>query len=158
MVQLQESILKHLHHHIFSSMFYDGTFEAHCARILSCYGLGASTWLTPQLVFPFFQLSSLIFSTTCCMRLILPHPSIANILQCVYTHPINPMGTTFYVVFMATNALEPMMQFVTRLSPLHEMLTSIWDKTITCTSFNHIQLLSSTCQHCVYQRWHSHFS
>jgi hypothetical protein len=32
--------------------------------------------------------------------------------------------STFYIVFMATNALEPMMQFMTRLSPLHEMLAS----------------------------------
>jgi hypothetical protein len=27
-------------------------------------------------------------------------------------------------------------------------------KTITCISFNHIQLLSLTNQHCVYQKWH----
>ncbi len=27
---------------------------------------------------------------------------------------------------MATNALEPMMQFVTPLAPLHKMLTSMW--------------------------------
>jgi len=31
-------------------------------------------------------------------------------------------------------------------------------KTITCVSFNHIQLLSLTNQHCAYQRWHSHFN
>jgi hypothetical protein len=29
-------------------------------------------------------------------------------------------------------------------------------KTITCTSFIHIQLLSWTSQHCVHQRWHLH--
>jgi hypothetical protein len=29
---------------------------------------------------------------------------------------------------MATNALEPMMQFVTPLLPLHKMLVSMWDK------------------------------
>jgi hypothetical protein len=31
-------------------------------------------------------------------------------------------------------------------------------KTITCISFNHIQLLSLTSWHYVYQRWHSHLS
>ncbi len=31
-------------------------------------------------------------------------------------------------------------------------------RTITCTSFNHIQLLLLTHQHCVYQRWYSHLS
>jgi hypothetical protein len=31
-------------------------------------------------------------------------------------------------------------------------------RTITCVSFNHIQLLSSTSWHCVYQSWHSHLS
>jgi hypothetical protein len=40
MVQLQHSILKHLHHHTLFSMFSDVIFEAHCAQILSCYGLG----------------------------------------------------------------------------------------------------------------------
>jgi hypothetical protein len=39
----------------------------------------------------------------------------------------------------------------------------VWDfsrgiKTIICVSFNHIQLLSSTSWHYVYQIWHSHFS
>jgi hypothetical protein len=36
MVQLQDSILKHLHHHTLSNMLSDKTFEAHCAQILSC--------------------------------------------------------------------------------------------------------------------------
>jgi len=31
-------------------------------------------------------------------------------------------------------------------------------RTITCTSFNHIQLLSSMNWHCAYQRRHSHFN
>jgi hypothetical protein len=35
---------------------------------------------------------------------------------------------TPYIVFMTTNALEPMMQFMTLLPPLREMLTSMWDK------------------------------
>jgi hypothetical protein len=31
MVQFQDSILKHLHHHTLSNMFFDETFEAHHA-------------------------------------------------------------------------------------------------------------------------------
>jgi hypothetical protein len=31
-------------------------------------------------------------------------------------------------------------------------------RTITCVSFNHIQLLLLMSWHCAYQRWHSHFS
>ncbi len=31
-------------------------------------------------------------------------------------------------------------------------------KVITCTSFNHIQFLSSTNRHCIHQKWHLHFS
>jgi hypothetical protein len=38
MVQFQDSILEHLHHHTFSIMFFDGTSETHCAQILSCFG------------------------------------------------------------------------------------------------------------------------
>jgi hypothetical protein len=31
-------------------------------------------------------------------------------------------------------------------------------RTITCASFNHIQLFSSMSWHFIYQRWHSHFN
>jgi len=36
--------------------------------------------------------------------------------------------STFYVTFMVMNALEPMMEFTIPLPPLHETLTSMWDK------------------------------
>ncbi len=36
--------------------------------------------------------------------------------------------STFYIVFMAMSAQEPMMQFATPLLPLHEMLVFTWDK------------------------------
>jgi hypothetical protein len=36
MVQLQDSILEHLHHHTFSNMLSDEISEAHRAWILSC--------------------------------------------------------------------------------------------------------------------------
>ncbi len=64
--------------------------------------------------------------------------------------------STFYVVFMATNALEPKCN----LRHLCCHCTRCWlsrrTKIITCVSFNHFELLLSTNQHCAYQRLHSH--
>jgi hypothetical protein len=91
MVQLQDSILKHLHHHTFSNK----TFKVHCAQNLSCFIPRANFWLTTQLVFPTFRLSSLFFCKTLCTWLGLPHFSIASILQCVCIDPINLMGIHF---------------------------------------------------------------
>jgi hypothetical protein len=51
MVQLQDSILECLHDHTLSNMFFDETFKAHCAQILSCFGPRASVWLTSRLIF-----------------------------------------------------------------------------------------------------------
>jgi hypothetical protein len=45
MVQFQDSILKRLHYHTFSSMNFNGIFEAHHVQILSCFGLGVGVWL-----------------------------------------------------------------------------------------------------------------
>jgi hypothetical protein len=64
--------------------------------------------------------------------------------------------STSYVVLMKTNTLEPMMQFVTPLLPLHKMLASTRDKNNFMRFLQYIQILSLTSQHCVYQRWHSH--
>jgi hypothetical protein len=44
MVQLQDSILECLH--TISIMFFDRTFQAHHAQILSCSSLSIGTWLT----------------------------------------------------------------------------------------------------------------
>jgi len=38
MIHFQNSILEHLHHHTFFSMFFNGIFEAYNAQILSCFG------------------------------------------------------------------------------------------------------------------------
>jgi hypothetical protein len=73
-------------------MLFNKISKAHHAWILSCFGPGASIWLITKLVFLAFRLFSLGFFTTLCMRLGLHHPSIACILQCVCTHPIDPMG------------------------------------------------------------------
>ncbi len=92
MVQLQDSILERLHHHTFSSMFSDETFEVHHAWILSCFGIRTGVWFTTRPIFPTFQLSSLDFCTIVHTWLRLPHPLIAGILWCVCTHPINPLS------------------------------------------------------------------
>jgi len=95
MVQLQESISKHLHHHTLSNMRFDRIFETHCARILLCSGPGVNTWLTIWLISPTFQLPSPIFSTTLRTWLGLPHPSIIGISQYVCTHPTDPIDIHF---------------------------------------------------------------
>jgi hypothetical protein len=70
-------------------------FEVHCVCILSCFNLGVGAWLIIQLVFLAFQLSSPIFYIMFRMQLGLPHPFITNILWCVCTHPVDPMGIHF---------------------------------------------------------------
>jgi hypothetical protein len=42
--------------------------------------------------------------------------------------PLTLWVFTSYVVLMAMNALEPMIQITTPLPPSHEMLVSTWDK------------------------------
>jgi hypothetical protein len=95
MIQLQDSILERLHCHTFSNMLFNGTLEAHCAWILSCFSSGVSVWLIAWPIFWAFQLFSPFFFTTLCMWIGLPHPSIVGISQCVCTHPINLMGIHF---------------------------------------------------------------
>ncbi len=92
MVQLQNSISEHLHHHTFSNMLSNETFEAHHAQILSCFILRVGVWLITWPVFPTFWLSSPIFRTTFCIQLGLPHSLVVGIPWCVCTHPINFMG------------------------------------------------------------------
>jgi len=95
MVWFQNSISKHMHHHIFLNMFFNEIFKAHYVRILSCSSSKIGVWFTTRLVFLTFQLSSLVFSTTFHTWFGLPHFSIANIFRCVCTHPINRMGIHF---------------------------------------------------------------
>jgi hypothetical protein len=128
MVQLQDSILKLVHHHTLSNMFSIKISNIHYSQILSCFSIRASVWFIIQPIFVAFQLPSPIFFITFQTRLGLPHFSIACILQCLCIHFIDLMASTSYVVFMATSTWKPMMQFVTLLLPLHEMLFSMWDK------------------------------
>ncbi len=95
MVQFQDSILKHLHHQKFSSMFFDMISKIHCAQILSCFDSRVNAWFTIWPIFLAFRLSPLIFFITFQMWFGLPHPSIASIFGCVCTHPIDIMGIHF---------------------------------------------------------------
>jgi hypothetical protein len=63
MVQFQDSIFEHLHHHTFFNMLFDGIFEAHHVQILSYYNLGVDVWFTIQLIFLAFQLTSPVTDT-----------------------------------------------------------------------------------------------
>jgi hypothetical protein len=51
MVQLQDSILEHLHHRTLSNMIFDNIFETHHARILSCSGPKVNAWFKTQPIF-----------------------------------------------------------------------------------------------------------
>jgi hypothetical protein len=95
MVRLQDSILECLHYHTFSNMFFDRISKAYCAWILSCSSLRVGIKLIVKPIFSTFRLFSPIFFIAHQTWLGLPHPSIANIPQCVCTHPINPMSIHF---------------------------------------------------------------
>jgi hypothetical protein len=95
MVQFQDSILEHLHHHTLSNMPSDEIFKAHHGQILSCSGPRVNTWLIARLIFSAFRLSSPIFSIAFHTWLKLSHLSIVGIPQCVCTHPIDPTNIHF---------------------------------------------------------------
>jgi hypothetical protein len=94
MVQVQNSISKHLHHHTFFNILFNGTYETHHAQILSYSHPGAGIWLIVWPVFLAFWLSSLVFSKTFRTWLGLSHPSIVSISMCVHTSH-QPMGIHF---------------------------------------------------------------
>jgi hypothetical protein len=111
------------------------------------------------LIFQAFLFFSPFFSTTLHRWFGLSHPSIVGIRQCVCTHPIKPMSIHFL------HRVHDNKHIRTH-DIIHDTFVAIaWDdgfhmgwKHITCISFNHIQLLLSISQHCVYQRWHSYLS
>jgi hypothetical protein len=109
-------------------MLSNGISKTHHAQILSCFGQGAGAWLTIQLIFPRFRLTSLVFSTTFQIRLGLPHPSIASILQCMCTHPIDPMGIHLLCCAHVNKRTWTHDVFATPLLSLHGMLTSMWSE------------------------------
>jgi hypothetical protein len=92
MVWFQDSISERLHYHTLSNIFSDGISEAHYAQILSCSNLGVGVWLIVRPIFPSFKLIFPVLSTMFWIQLGLAHPSILSILQCVCTHPTDPMN------------------------------------------------------------------
>jgi len=145
MVQIQNSILKCLHHHTLSNMLFDKIFKSHCALILSCFGLGASVWFTIRLIFSSFRLTSPFFFTMLWIWFGLPHPSIANIIWCVCTHPINPTGIHL-LHYAHNNKRIKTYDVVSRHLYCHCAGCGLPHgvRTTTCASFKHVQLLPST--------------
>jgi hypothetical protein len=68
-----------------------------------------------------------LFQKNSCTTKITPSLNCKHPSMCVHTFH-QPYGYTSYVMFMATNALELMMQFTTPLHLLHKMLISMWNK------------------------------
>ncbi len=97
-------------------------------QILSCSSLGVGVWFIIQPIFPTFQLSSPLFSIALQTQLRLPHPLIASLPQCVCTHPIGHIGMHLLCCAHDNKHMRPMMQFMTFLLPLCEMLAFTWDK------------------------------
>jgi hypothetical protein len=95
MVRLQNSISKHLHHHIFLSIFFNKMLEAHHFWILSCFSLEVDVWLKIWSIFLIFGLSFLVYLIMFWTRLGVSHFLIANIFWCACIHPIDPMGIHF---------------------------------------------------------------
>jgi len=57
-----------------------------------------------------------------------PIPQLQVSLDVCAHIPLTLWIFIFYVVLITMNTLEPMMQFATLLSPLHEVLISTWDE------------------------------
>jgi hypothetical protein len=64
--------------------------------------------------------------------------------------------STFYVAPMTMKAWAPVMQFVTLLLPLHEMLTSMWDENNDMRFLQPHSTLLVNKLTCVHQKWNSH--
>jgi hypothetical protein len=78
-------------------------------------------------------------------------PSIASILQCVCTHPIDSMGIHLLCCAHGNKRIG------THDAICNNFATIMWDvsfhvgrKQFTCASFKHIQFLSLMNQHCAY--------
>ncbi len=115
-------------------------------------------WLIVRPIFPTFQVSSPIFSTTLQTWLRLPHPSITRLPNVCAHIPLTLWVSTSYVAPMVISTQGPMMQFVTLLSPLCEMSISMWDENNYMCFFQPHSIFpideSALCS----IRWNSHFS
>jgi len=139
-------------------MLSDKIFEAHCAQILSCFGLKVGVWLIVWPIFLGFLLTSMVFSIAFQIQFGLPHPSIPSILMRVHTSH-RPYG---YPPLMLCSWQRSHMNLWCNSWHLCYYYARCWFpcgvRTITCVSFKHVQLFLSMNQHCAHQRWHSHFS
>jgi hypothetical protein len=153
MVQLQDSILEHLHHHTISNMFSDGILEAHCVWILLCYGLGGkclaynlTNFYNLLIIFPnFFQNISnrgwITTSFNCKPPLMCVHTS-----HWAYEYPLLMLCPCQW---MPGDPWCNLRHFCHRCKKCwHSHVT----RTTTCTSLTHIQFFSSTSQPCVHQK------
>jgi len=157
MVQVQDSISKRLHHHTFSNMLFNMISKAHHVRIFSCFGPRVDTWLTTRPIFPTFWLSSLVFfHSTSYATWITPSLNCRHPLMCVHTShwPYEyPPPTLCSWQRMHWNL------WCNSWHLCHHCKRCWFPRgmiTITCVSFNHIQLVLLTNQHHVYQKWHLH--
>jgi len=144
-----------LHHHAISSVLSNEISKTHRAWILSCFGLRVGTWFTFQLIFLAIWLSSPFFLQHferdldyIILQLQVSFNACAHISLTLWV-------STSYIVFMAMNP---------RCNSQHLCChyAKCWFpcgmRTTTCVSFNHVQFLSLTIQHCAHQKWHLHFS
>jgi hypothetical protein len=150
MVQLQDFISKHLHHHTLFNMPFDRISKAHHAQILSYSSPWVSVWFTTQLIFLTFQLVSPIFSIVLWTQLGLPHPSIATLMRVHTSHQLYgyPPLTLCSWQWVHKNPL-------CSLWHLYYHCMGCWlpdgAKITTCTSFKHVQSLLLMSQHYVHQ-------
>jgi hypothetical protein len=157
MIHLQDFISKRVCHHTLSNMLSNEKLGAHRTQILSCSNLGVGVWFITWPIFPTFRLFSSIFFH-------FKHTSNCHIFQFQMSFdmgahiPSTLWVSNFYIAPITTNTLGPMMQLVTPLLPLCEMLTSTRMKTTTCVYFCHFQFFSLMNQHCVHQRWNLHLN
>jgi hypothetical protein len=119
--------LRALHHRTFFNMFFNKISEAHYAQILPCFDLRVGVWLIARPIFLTFRLSFPIFSQHFVCE---DYPILQlHISLDVCAHiPSTLWVSTSYIVFTTINTLERMMELVTPLLPLCEMLASMWDE------------------------------
>jgi hypothetical protein len=155
MVQLQDSISERLHHHTLCIMLFNGTFKVHHARISIVLAQGQAFSLQfDQFSWPFDYLPQFL------SQHFVHDLTIVSISRCVCTHPIDPMG--IHLLCCVHN---------NKHKGIHDVICSRHlcchcarcrfsraTRTITYTSFNHIELLSLTSRHCAYQKWCSPLS
>jgi hypothetical protein len=114
--------------------------------------------LNPHLPLAFW-LSSPLFSTSLQIWFGLPHPSIACILWCMCTHPIN--ATNFHLLCCAHGNERTSTHDV-----VHDTFVAIaWDANFNVGQeqlhpffFNNVPFLLSTSWCCVHQKWNLHLN